>query len=71
VAGHFTYGVMAASAATFIFWSLYGAHILPPALYQGSSVSLALQLACSVLVFFNSNAFHESHFPMRMMMIGL
>ncbi|KAG2409943.1 Copper-transporting ATPase [Vigna angularis] len=50
VAGHFTYGVMAASAATFTFWSLYGAHILPPALYQGSSVSLALQLACSVLV---------------------
>ncbi|ESW31097.1 hypothetical protein PHAVU_002G208800 [Phaseolus vulgaris] len=50
VAGHFTYGVMAASAATFTFWSLYGTHILPPALYQGSSVSLALQLACSVLV---------------------
>ncbi|XP_022642035.1 copper-transporting ATPase PAA1, chloroplastic isoform X2 [Vigna radiata var. radiata] len=50
VAGHFTYGVMAASAATFTFWSLYGAHILPPALYQGNSVSLALQLACSVLV---------------------
>ncbi|KAL2343799.1 hypothetical protein Fmac_005084 [Flemingia macrophylla] len=50
VAGHFTYGVMAASAATFTFWSLYGKHILPPALYQGSSVSLALQLACSVLV---------------------
>ncbi|XP_047180857.1 copper-transporting ATPase PAA1, chloroplastic isoform X2 [Vigna umbellata] len=50
VAGHFTYGVMAASAATFTFWSLYGAHILPSALYQGSSVSLALQLACSVLV---------------------
>ncbi|WVZ23536.1 hypothetical protein V8G54_002080 [Vigna mungo] len=50
VAGHFTYGVMAASAATFTFWSLYGARILPPALYQGNSVSLALQLACSVLV---------------------
>ncbi|TKY59502.1 Copper-transporting ATPase PAA1 [Spatholobus suberectus] len=50
VAGHFTYGVMAASAATFTFWSLYGTHILPPALYQGSAVSLALQLACSVLV---------------------
>nr|KYP61147.1 Putative copper-transporting ATPase PAA1 [Cajanus cajan] len=50
VAGHFTYGVMAASAATFTFWSLYGKHILPSALYQGSPVSLALQLACSVLV---------------------
>ncbi|CAJ1936051.1 unnamed protein product [Sphenostylis stenocarpa] len=50
VAGHFTYGVMAASAATFTFWSLYGTHILPTGLYQGSSVSLALQLACSVLV---------------------
>ncbi|KAK7319428.1 hypothetical protein RJT34_04149 [Clitoria ternatea] len=50
VAGHFTYGVMAVSAATFTFWSLYGTHILPTALYQGSAVSLALQLACSVLV---------------------
>ncbi|KHN39225.1 Putative copper-transporting ATPase PAA1 [Glycine soja] len=50
VAGHFTYGVMATSAATFTFWSLYGTHILPPALYQGRAVSLALQLACSVLV---------------------
>ncbi|KAK7363138.1 hypothetical protein VNO77_05268 [Canavalia gladiata] len=50
VAGHFTYGVMAVSAATFTFWSLYGTHILPAALYQGSAVSLALQLACSVLV---------------------
>ncbi|RDX92219.1 Copper-transporting ATPase PAA1, chloroplastic [Mucuna pruriens] len=50
VAGHFTYGVMVASAATFTFWSLYGTRILPPALYQGSAVSLALQLACSVLV---------------------
>ena len=50
VSGHFTYGVMALSAATFMFWSLFGAHILPGALYQGSSVSLALQLSCSVLV---------------------
>ncbi|KAI9121026.1 hypothetical protein K1719_008059 [Acacia pycnantha] len=50
VAGHFTYGVMAASAATFTFWSLFGTRILPAALYQGSTVSLALQLACSVLV---------------------
>ncbi|GER30059.1 copper-transporting atpase paa1 [Striga asiatica] len=50
VAGHFTYGVMALSAATFMFWNLYGSHILPAALYQGSSMSLALQLSCSVLV---------------------
>ncbi|XP_062077123.1 copper-transporting ATPase PAA1, chloroplastic [Humulus lupulus] len=50
VSGHFTYGVMALSAATFLFWSLYGARALPAALFQGSSVSLALQLSCSVLV---------------------
>ncbi|XP_027347614.1 copper-transporting ATPase PAA1, chloroplastic [Abrus precatorius] len=50
VAGHFTYGVMVVSAATFTFWTLYGTHVLPAALYQGSAVSLALQLACSVLV---------------------
>ncbi|KAK7274674.1 hypothetical protein RIF29_15771 [Crotalaria pallida] len=50
VAGHFTYGVMALSFTTFTFWSLFGTHILPASLYQGSAVSLALQLACSVLV---------------------
>ncbi|KAL3620933.1 Polyamine N-acetyltransferase 1 [Castilleja foliolosa] len=50
VAGHFTYGVMALSAATFLFWNLYGSQILPVALHQGSSMSLALQLSCSVLV---------------------
>ncbi|XP_015957570.1 copper-transporting ATPase PAA1, chloroplastic [Arachis duranensis] len=50
VAGHFTYGVMAVSFTTFTFWSLFGKHVLPTALYQGSAVSLALQLACSVLV---------------------
>ncbi|XP_038681601.1 copper-transporting ATPase PAA1, chloroplastic isoform X2 [Tripterygium wilfordii] len=50
VSGHFTYGVMALSAATFIFWNLFGAHILPAAAYQGSPLSLALQLSCSVLV---------------------
>jgi len=70
VAGHFTYGVMAASAATFTFWSLYGTHILPPALYQGSSVSLALQLACSVLVFFQFKCFPWAIcIPVRMMII--
>nr|XP_043627717.1 copper-transporting ATPase PAA1, chloroplastic [Erigeron canadensis] len=50
VAGHFTYGVMAISAATFMFWSAFGMHILPATLHHGSSMSLALQLSCSVLV---------------------
>ncbi|KAL9388027.1 hypothetical protein Peur_021151 [Populus x canadensis] len=50
VSGHFTYGVMAISAATFMFWSMFGTHILPAALNQGNPVSLALQLSCSVLV---------------------
>ncbi|KAL8130610.1 hypothetical protein V2J09_019765 [Rumex salicifolius] len=50
VAGHFTYGVMAFSAATFMFWNLFGSRILPSALHGGSTVSLALQLSCSVLV---------------------
>ncbi|KAK2982335.1 hypothetical protein RJ640_009032 [Escallonia rubra] len=49
VAGHFTYGVMSLSAATFMFWNLFGARILP-ATIQGSPLSLALQLSCSVLV---------------------
>ncbi|XP_062176671.1 copper-transporting ATPase PAA1, chloroplastic [Alnus glutinosa] len=50
VSGHFTYGVMALSASTFVFWNMFGAHILPAAFYKGSLVSLALQLSCSVLV---------------------
>ncbi|KAK6282294.1 hypothetical protein POUND7_016119 [Theobroma cacao] len=50
VSGHFTYGVMALSAATFMFWNLFGARILPAAFSQGTAVSLALQLSCSVLV---------------------
>uniref|UniRef100_A0A803Q925 HMA domain-containing protein n=1 Tax=Cannabis sativa TaxID=3483 RepID=A0A803Q925_CANSA len=50
VSGHFTYGVMALSTATFLFWSLFGARTLPPTIFQGSPVSLALQLSCSVLV---------------------
>ncbi|KAM0064938.1 putative translocase [Helianthus debilis subsp. tardiflorus] len=50
VAGHFTYGVMAISAATFVFWSTVGACILPVAFQQGSAMSLALQLSCSILV---------------------
>nr|DAD41143.1 TPA_asm: hypothetical protein HUJ06_015466 [Nelumbo nucifera] len=50
VAGHFTYGVMALSAATFMFWKFFGTQILPAAFHQGDSLSLALQLSCSVLV---------------------
>ncbi|KAH7652771.1 Cu(2+)-exporting ATPase protein [Dioscorea alata] len=50
VAGHFTYGVMAFSAATFMFWSLFGSQLVPAAIYHGSPISLALQLSCSVLV---------------------
>ncbi|KAK4378596.1 hypothetical protein RND71_000458 [Anisodus tanguticus] len=50
VAGHFTYGVMTLSAATFMFWNLFGTRVLPPTLYHGSVVSLALQLSCTVLV---------------------
>ncbi|XP_010526998.1 PREDICTED: copper-transporting ATPase PAA1, chloroplastic isoform X3 [Tarenaya hassleriana] len=50
VAGRFTYGVMALSAATFMFWNLFGSYILPSTLHNGSPASLALQLSCSVLV---------------------
>ncbi|KAI4342087.1 hypothetical protein MLD38_026745 [Melastoma candidum] len=49
VSGHFTYGVMSLSAATFVFWNSFAARILPT-LSQGSPLSLALQLSCSVLV---------------------
>ncbi|KAI8029932.1 hypothetical protein LOK49_LG01G00667 [Camellia lanceoleosa] len=41
---------MALSAATFLFWNLFGAQILLVALHQGNPVSLALQLSCNVLV---------------------
>ncbi|KAL5787657.1 hypothetical protein ACOSP7_004606 [Xanthoceras sorbifolium] len=50
VSGKFTYGVMTLSAATFLFWTLFGAQVLPAAFHYGSPVSLALQLSCSVLV---------------------
>ncbi|KAL2937285.1 Copper-transporting ATPase PAA1 chloroplastic [Bienertia sinuspersici] len=50
VAGNFTYGVMALSAATFMFWTLFGSRLVPSVILGGSSVSLALQLSCSVLV---------------------
>ncbi|XP_068636857.1 copper-transporting ATPase PAA1, chloroplastic [Aristolochia californica] len=50
VAGHFTYGVMAFSAATFMFWNTFGTKILPATFQHVSPISLALQLSCSVLV---------------------
>lgn len=50
VAGNFTYGVMALSAATYTFWSIFGSQIVPAAIQHGAAVSLALQLSCSVLV---------------------
>ncbi|VFQ96348.1 unnamed protein product [Cuscuta campestris] len=50
VSGHFTHGVIALSAATFMFWNLFGARVLPATLHQGSLTSLALQLSCTVLV---------------------
>ncbi|KAH7575623.1 hypothetical protein JRO89_XS02G0166700 [Xanthoceras sorbifolium] len=50
VSGKFTYGVMTLSAATFLFWTLFGAQVLPAAFHYGSPVSLALQLSCSVLL---------------------
>ncbi|WCJ41993.1 Copper-exporting P-type ATPase [Euphorbia peplus] len=50
VSGHFTYGVMALSAATFMFWNLFGTSIVPAVIHNGNPVSLALQLSCSVLV---------------------
>ncbi|XP_004973752.1 copper-transporting ATPase PAA1, chloroplastic isoform X2 [Setaria italica] len=50
VAGNFTYGVMALSAATYMFWSIFGSQLVPAAIQHGSAMSLALQLSCSVLV---------------------
>jgi Cu2+-exporting ATPase len=41
---------MALSAATYMFWSLFGSQLVPAAIQQGSAMSLALQLSCSVLV---------------------
>lgn len=53
---------MAISVTTFTFWSVFGPQIIPTAVYQGSSVSLALQLACSVLVCF-SYILYEHIYP--------
>jgi Cu2+-exporting ATPase len=53
VAGRFCYGVMAASSATFAFWSLAGANLFPQALgewgsagYREHSCLLYLPGAC-------------------------
>lgn len=50
VAGNFTYGVMALSAATYMFWNMFGPQLVPAAIKHGSAMSMALQLSCSVLV---------------------
>nr|CAB3481187.1 unnamed protein product [Digitaria exilis] len=50
VAGNFTYGVMALSAATYMFWSIFGSQLVPAAIQHGGAMSLALELSCSVLV---------------------
>lgn len=59
VAGKFTYGVMGAAAATFLFWSVAGTRAFPQVLapYLTTAASkgtatllLSLQLACNVLV---------------------
>ena len=59
VAGKFTYGVMAASAATFVFWAAAGTKLFPQALAPylstaaskgAASLLLSFQLACNVLV---------------------
>jgi Cu+-exporting ATPase len=59
VAGKFTYGVMAAAAATFTFWATVGPRLFPNVVLAStasmpsaaaSSLLLSLQLACNVLV---------------------
>ncbi|EFN57825.1 hypothetical protein CHLNCDRAFT_21268 [Chlorella variabilis] len=47
VAGKFTYGVMAAAAATFLFWAGIGTRVFPQA---AATALLSLQMACNVLV---------------------
>lgn len=55
VAGNFTYGVMALSAATYMFWSIFGSQLVPAAIQHGGAMSLALQLSCSVLVWYDEH----------------
>lgn len=50
IAGRFSYGVMALSAATFAFWSMFGSKLFPSIIPQGGAILLALQLSCNVLV---------------------
>ncbi len=59
VAGKFAYGVMGVAAATFLFWSGFGAKLFPRVLETSLSggaskaaatLALSLQLACNVLV---------------------
>jgi len=59
VAGKFTYGVMGAAAATFLFWAGAGTRIFPQVLTpylataaskSAASLLLSLQIACNVLV---------------------
>ncbi|KAK9827103.1 hypothetical protein WJX74_006457 [Apatococcus lobatus] len=53
VAGRFCYGIMAAAAATFSFWSLAGTSLFPSAMEAASAASpalLGLKLAVDVLV---------------------
>jgi Cu+-exporting ATPase len=59
VAGKFTYGVMGAAAATFLFWAGAGTRMFPQVLTpylataaskSAASLLLSLQLACNVLV---------------------
>lgn len=55
VSGKFVYGVMAASAATFTFWSTVGTKIFPGVLATAASATnapilIALQMTASVLV---------------------
>jgi P-type Cu+ transporter len=52
VAGNFTYGVMALSAGTYTFWSMFGSQLVPAAIQHGGTMSLALQLSCSALVWY-------------------
>uniref|UniRef100_UPI003F9F0737 P-type ATPase n=1 Tax=Salmonella enterica TaxID=28901 RepID=UPI003F9F0737 len=59
VAGKFTYGVMGAAAATFVFWAAVGTRAFPnvvapylttAASKGAASLLLSFQLACNVLV---------------------
>ncbi|CAN6215962.1 unnamed protein product [Urochloa humidicola] len=42
VAGNFTYGVMALSAATYTFWCIFGSQLVPAAIQHGSALAQCL-----------------------------